>query len=226
MEITRYLLLLLPLLSHITVGKDCPGSPGRCGLQKRVEDVDFIDGPGVTYKNETILGNPFRDIISHGVPCHIALDGQPVFLRQSDQKNRAARSSHQSSRRAAQNPVKNIISMKTVILALHVLGAAESPEQITQLCGIVNFKRITDNGLDGAMLEKLVCKRNDLDFYLPARSDAVKELLSTWYTGLWLQILYVAFAGHYPDLCKIFETKKMSIIHMNGTLLEQILCSL
>ncbi|KAM5499061.1 hypothetical protein McaMca56_003452 [Microsporum canis] len=221
MKISRYLLLLVPLLSQLTTGIISSGESNRCGFEKSVEDLDFISDPVAGERKHILGGNVLQDFVTSDILCHIATDGQPTFLRQHNQKHLAER----LSRRESQSPVTNIISMKTIILALHVLGAAESAEQISKLCEMISFKRLTDNGLDGSMLQSLLCKRNDLDFYLPASSNAVKALLETWYTGLWLQTVYVAFAGHYPELCKIFETKKMSIIHMNGTLLRQALCS-
>ncbi|EFR05000.1 hypothetical protein MGYG_08003 [Nannizzia gypsea CBS 118893] len=218
----RMYLLLTPLLSYLAMGAKTSASSDRSRFHQRVEDVAIVDDSVATHLQHVLEGNPLRDLIPSNFLPPFAFDGQPLSSGPHNQKHRAGR----VSRRTTQSPVKNIISMESIILLLHVIGAAESAEQVTNLCETVNFKRITDNGLDGAMLESMICKRNDLEFYLPANSEAVKELLSTWYMGLWMQILYVAFAGHYPDLCKIFETKKMSVINMNGTFLEHVLCSL
>ncbi|EZF34395.1 hypothetical protein TMEN_8429 [Trichophyton mentagrophytes] len=215
----RYFLVAL-LLLYLTVGAASSTSSDRSDFHQRVADVEFADSLAA-YLRRNLDGNPLQILIPKSFLYPITMDGQPVLGPQG-QRRRAKRFSPSIK----QSPIKNIISMESIILLLHVIGAAESAEQIIKLCETVNFNRITDNGLDGAMLESMICKRNDLEFYIPANSDAVKELLSTWYMGLWMQILYVAFAGHYPDLCKIFETKKMSIINMNGTFLEQILCSL
>lgn len=121
--------------------------------------------------------------------------------------------------------LSNIMNMMSMALVINLLGAVDDADQMAKLCQAINPARLTENNLNGILLENILCLNTNLDDYVPADPAAVKALMSDWIAGLWLQQTYVMFTGHYSELCKGFNPSQADGINMNGTLLKEVMCN-
>ncbi|KAK2750749.1 hypothetical protein FQN57_002822 [Myotisia sp. PD_48] len=117
----------------------------------------------------------------------------------------------------------NIANLMSVLLAANILAVAQSGKQVEQLCNGVNHDRLAII-LNETLLNQLLCAKKDLDQYLPVELSSIPEVLSNWWTGLWLQQTYVAFPNEYATLCKIFSEKWAASVGLNGQLIKDALC--